>query len=271
MPDNLVTLKAGTGRSFAFVHPASGLVTAFRRLLPHLTGSGAVFALENPEPQQPPCSIDDLAADYWDQLADAAPGPLAIAGWSFGGAVAIDMASAAEAAGHHIAAVVLIDSVTPQLLRSIPPIPLNDLAGLFEIETSELPAGVSPVSDEEALDLIVAVLRRTRGLPEIQVADLRPFVDTYRWHLKVARRPWRPADVRAPVFLVRASDEPGRNDAPADLGWSSVLGTAPIPLWTPGTHHSLMSQEHAPCMAEVLVKILTLPDEPYVFTGGAHT
>lgn len=41
MTHNLVTLRAGTGHSFAFVHPASGLITAFRRLVPHLSGHGA--------------------------------------------------------------------------------------------------------------------------------------------------------------------------------------------------------------------------------------
>ena len=274
MADNLVALRAGTGYSLAFVHPASGLITAFRRLVPHLGGTGAVFALENPEPGRPPCSIGELAADYLAQLAGAAPGPFVLAGWSFGGAVALDMTGAAEAAGHHVAAVVLIDAAAPHLLRqarSPRSVPLADLAGLFEIGPAELRPGPAPASYEEAVELIVARLRTTRGMPRIEAADLRPFVDTYRWHTSVARRPWRPAGCRAPVILVRASDEPGWHDAPADLGWSGVLGTAPAMAWTPGTHHDLMSREHAPRLAQVLSRVLTVLEEPSVSIDGALT
>lgn len=271
MADNLVPLRAGAGYSLAFVHPASGLITAFRRLVPHLDGTSAVFALENPEPRRPPCSIGELAADYWTQLADTAPGPLVLAGWSFGGAVALDMAGAAEAAGHHVAAVVLIDAAAPHLLRSARsprPVPLGELAGLFEIGPAELRADAALTSYEEAVDLIVATLRTARGMPHIEAADLWPFVDTYRWHTSVARRPWRPVGCRAPVILIRASDEPGWDDAPADLGWTGVLRKVPVTLWTPGTHHDLMSHEHAPRLARVLSVVLTVLDEPSVSIGG---
>lgn len=271
MTDNLVTLRSGAGLSFAFVHPSSGLVTAFRRLVPHLPGPGAAFALENPEPPRPPCTLAELATSYWGQLAGVATGPLVLCGWSFGGAVAREMAGAAEAAGQRVAAVVLIDAATPQLLRSARPDPLDELTGLFEIGAAELSTGPPPTSHEQALEMIVAALRTARGMTEIDTADLMPFVETYRWHLAVMRRPWIPTACGAPLFLVRARDEHRWSDAPADLGWSATVGTAPTTLWTPGTHYDLMSHEHAPHLAEVLSNVLTRLDEPSLRTDGVPT
>lgn len=271
MTDNLVALRAGTGSALVFAHPGSGLITAFRRLFPHLAWQDAVFALENPEPRRSQCSISDLAADYWAQLAAATSGPFVFAGWSFGGAVALDMAGAAEESGHQVAAVVLIDAAAPHILRSARPVPLSDLAGLFEVDPAEVRTSTAPSSDEEDLAAIVEVLRVFRGMPEIETTDLQPFVDTYRWHLSVNRRPWRPAGCQAPTFLVRASDEAGWSDAPADLGWSSVLGRTPVMLWTPGTHYTLMSHEHAPDLAEVLSTMLAALREPDASAHGALT
>ena len=269
MADNLVTLRTGTGHALVFVHPASGLGTAFRRLVPHLPGSAAVFAFENLEPPSAPCSPREIASGYWAQLAGPAARPMILAGWSFGGMVALELARAGEAAGHEVAAVVLIDAGAPQLLRPVSSIPLHELAGLFEIATADLPADAAPSSGEEALEIIVEVLRRTRGMPQIDIADLRPFVDTYRWHLRAARCPWEFAGCRAPVFLVRARDEEGWRDAPADLGWSAVLGMAPPTLWTPGTHYDLLSPEHAPHLARVLSSVLARLGQPSTPRCGA--
>ncbi len=267
--ENLVNLRTGIGHSVVFVHPASGLATAFRRLVPHLAGRGALFAFENAEPELTPPSIGELAATYWAQLKAVASDPLVLVGWSFGGTVALELATLAEAAAHDVSAVVLLDAGAPHLLGSSPSLPLLDLAGLFGISASELPKGADSALDAEILNVLVDVLRRTRGMPEIEVADLQPFVAAYRWHHTVARRPWTYRGHRAPVFLLRAQDERGWDDAPPDLGWSSILGAPPTMLWTPGTHHSLMSEEHAPHLARLLLELLSKTHEPpYPFNGS---
>ena len=259
--ENLVTLREGTGPSIVFVHPASGLATAFRRLVPHLAGRGAVFAFENAEPESPPSSISELAVKYWAQLGAVGNEPLFLAGWSFGGMIALELATLAMKASRDVLAVLLLDAGAPQLLGSSPYLPLLDLAGLFGISASDLRAVVAPTLDAEVLDVLVDVLRRTRGMPQIEVADIQPFVAAYRWHYTVARRPWTFGGHRAPVFLLRARDELGWRDAPPDLGWSSVLGAPPTTWWIPGTHHSLMSEEHAPDLAHLLSAILASVQE----------
>src|SRR4029077_12457942 len=95
MAANLVTLRDGRGQSIVFFHPASGLATAFRRLAPYLPTEAAVFAFENAEPVGPPSSIDAIAASYWSELRSVADGSLFLVGWSFGGTVALELATIA--------------------------------------------------------------------------------------------------------------------------------------------------------------------------------
>jgi thioesterase domain-containing protein len=273
MAANLVTLRDGRGQSIVFFHPASGLATAFRRLVPYLPAEATVFAFENTEPVGPPSSIGALAASYWSELQTVAGGSLFLVGWSFGGTVALELATIAEAAGHEVAAAVLLDAGAPQLMRSAPSLPLHDLAGLFGISAHELPVGAAPASEADMIGLLVDILRSTRGIVQIESADLQPFVDAYRWHQSVIRKPWTYRGRRGPVYLVRARDERCWDTAPADLGWSGILGAPPIALWTPGTHHDLMSEAHAPDLARLLSTIFfaSAGEAPPRCVGGGAT
>jgi thioesterase domain-containing protein len=89
----------------------------------------------------------------------------------------------------------------------------------------------------------------------IESADLQPFVEAYRWHHQVVRRPWAYRGQGLSVHLVRARDERCWDGLPADLGWSAVLGAPPVAWWTPGTHHDLASDMHAPALARLLTTI----------------
>lgn len=272
MPDNLVPLRPSSAGAVAFVHPASGLITAFQRLVPHLPGKLGVFALENCEPGGAQSQdIPSIAADYWQQLSVASSGPLLLAGWSFGGPVALTMATLAEAEGRQVTAVLLIDSGPPDLLRSRDDSLLVELAGLFEVDPAALPADTVPASEHEALTLIAEVLRTTKGLPDIAAADLQPFVDTYRWHVHAMRQPWSFTGCSAPVVLIRARDEHGWGEVPEDLGWSETLGQPPLVSWAPGTHYSMMSHDLAPRLADQLAPHLAGLDEATASALGATT
>lgn len=268
MHDNLVTLQQGVGPGVVFVHPGSGLATAFRRLVPHLSGAGDVYAYENPEPSGEPCSIAELAADYWRQLSGVALGPLAFVGWSFGGAVATDLAALAEQAGQHVTCVLLLDAAAPSLLRSSTASPLIGLGGLFGIEPSEL-EGVVANSEAQILEALITVLRRTRGPQPIAAADLKPFVEAYQWHQAAARRPWVPRLHRAPAYLCRARDERGWDDSPMDLGWGDACPVPPALRWVPGNHHTMMSEENAPELAQLVSSLISQGRHDGTFSVGA--
>ena len=268
MHENLVRLQHGSGPGVVFVHPGSGLATAFRRLVPHLSDAGDLFAFENPEPQGEPCSIAELAAGYWEQLSGEVVGSLAFVGWSFGGAVATELATLAEQAGHDVLCVLLLDAATPHMLRSSTATPMVDLGGLFGIDPSEL-QGVVVTSEAQILEALVTALRRTRGSFAIEAADLKPFVHAYQWHRAVARRPWMPPGHSAPVCLCRARDEHGWDDSPTDLGWGATCRVSPALRWVPGTHHSMMSEENAPELARVVSSLIDQARRERSFTADA--
>ncbi|MFD0772353.1 thioesterase domain-containing protein [Streptomonospora algeriensis] len=253
--DNLVQLRDGEEPTTALVHPASGLSTSFRRLLPHLSGRGSVYAYENLDPgPRRLCSVAALAEHYWHQLRREDPGRLILAGWSFGGPVAVAMAALAEAEGHPVLGVAAIDSGTPQLLNTRKETILGSLAGLFELDPDSFAEERKPGTDtvEGALDSIAARLRSQSGTGCVTAADLQPFADAYFWHLDAVRQGWETVRPRSPFLLIRGRDERGWHDAPEDLGWSNVLGAVPEIAWVPGTHYSLMSPDNAPFVARVL-------------------
>ncbi|MEU1088067.1 thioesterase domain-containing protein [Streptomyces sp. NPDC005892] len=259
MTDNLLTLRSGSGSTTVFVHTASGLATGFRRLVGHLGGHGTVLALENLEAGPPErCSVAALAADYWSQVEQHA-GPLRLAGWSFGGPVAMEMAALAERAGRTVEVLVLLDAAAPALLASRTPSPLQEMAALFELDPGTLPTDAVASTTPEALRVVAGALRALPATRGVTPEDLEPFAEVYAWHLLAARGGPLLRAPSAPVVLVRARDEPGWYDAPEDLGWSEVLGRPPETLWAPGTHHGLMAPRNVAALGAILTPLLTAP------------
>ena len=256
MAGHLATLRDCNGPAIVYLHPASGIATHYRRLAPLLPPARTLLAFENIELSGPPPSIETFAAEYWAVLRDAVAGPIDFVGWSFGGTVALELATLAQEDGLAVSSVILLDAGAPQVMRSAPSLPLQDLAGLFGIQPDELPAEAAPTTPDAMLALVADLMRRTRGMDTIESADLQPFVEAYRWHHQVARRPWTFRGRDLAVHLVRARDERCWDGLPADLGWSAVLGTPPVAWWTPGSHHDLASEVHAPALADVLATIL---------------
>ncbi|MBB6081650.1 thioesterase domain-containing protein [Streptomyces paradoxus] len=259
---NLVPLReAGRGRTIVFVHPAGGGAGGFRRLLPHLPPDWRVFAFEAIDPGPPDrCSVPAIAQDYLTALEEvASPTGAVLAGWSFGGTVAVEMSRRAETAGCPPDGVVLFDSATPDVLARRERSALAEIAGLFGVE---LPDRVG--TDEElALAEVATAFNRAAPGASISAVELRPILDVFRWHLDAVRRPWPDAGCAAPCFLVRAADEEGWGDAPEDLGWDTLLARPVTRHRAPGTHDSLFSAEHIPVLAAVVRDIVAgLDDGP---------
>ncbi|MFD7663919.1 amino acid adenylation domain-containing protein [Streptomyces sp. NPDC059788] len=96
------------------VHPSLGLSWGYRGLLPHLPADRPVYGLQarglsGPEPL--PLTMEEMAADYADQIRTVQPtGPYHLLGWSFGGTVAYAVATALEAQGEKVALLALLDT-----------------------------------------------------------------------------------------------------------------------------------------------------------------
>jgi amino acid adenylation domain-containing protein len=210
-----------------WVHAAAGTVTAYvevARRLREADPDRPVWALQVASPL--PESLEALAARHVSALREAWPaGPYLLAGWSFGGVVAFEMARQLRAAGAEVALLTLVDTRAP---------------GVLEIPR-DLPS-------------LLATFAADQGLPpDLDLADreaLRPLFETFREHLGLLAA-YRPMPYSGRIVLFRAADS--LVQAPPDLGWEPLsAGELEIhPL--PGDHAGVIRGEGAErLVAEIL-------------------
>jgi thioesterase domain-containing protein/acyl carrier protein len=110
----LVTLRAGDASPpLILVHPVGGTVTCYRDLAASLPGEGPVYGLRVSglyEGEELAPSLGRMAEDYLDLLAALDTRLFHLAGWSFGGAVAFEMARRARRREWLPQSVTLIDT-----------------------------------------------------------------------------------------------------------------------------------------------------------------
>jgi len=112
----LVLLKYGTGDPLFIVHGLGGAVAELAplgRLMPSLRPVYAIQARGVDGDEPPFDSLVDMANYYLDNLKDVQPrGPYLLAGYSFGGVVAFEMAQQLAKAGEKVALLAMLDSYT---------------------------------------------------------------------------------------------------------------------------------------------------------------
>ncbi|MCW7946882.1 hypothetical protein AAW14_34110, partial [Streptomyces hygroscopicus] len=114
----LLPLRTGGTRPPLFcMHPATGLSWAYAGLLPHLSKDQPVYGLQArgiARPEEFPASIEEMAADYIEQIRAVQPsGPYHLLGWSSGGCTAQEMAAQLRDAGEEVALLALLDTYPP--------------------------------------------------------------------------------------------------------------------------------------------------------------
>lgn len=213
----LVPLHAGTGPAVFMVHPAGGSVAAYRDLARDL--DRPCFGLAASEPL--PDTLEALAGGYVAAVRAAAPGPYTILGWSSGAVIALEMTAQLEAAGEHVAQLVVLDAPAP---TDPPPGPVDDatMQDWFREDTA-------------GADLLAAELHHVYPV-FAQIVN--------------ACRSYTPSVVAADIALIRARD--GRvseyathpHEAMDDWGWSSCTRGAVAARAVAGTHHTLFGPQH---------------------------
>ncbi|MDX7991891.1 non-ribosomal peptide synthetase/type I polyketide synthase [Xenorhabdus littoralis] len=114
----IVLNEGSTDKPVLFiVHPIGGHLLGYRHLSANFDDQrliGLAFTPDSLNIDKP--SVAALAADYINQIRTFQPeGPYALAGWSFGGLVAYEMAHQLRAAGENVSHCILIDSFAPNI------------------------------------------------------------------------------------------------------------------------------------------------------------
>jgi amino acid adenylation domain-containing protein len=151
------------------VHAASGKAIVYIDLVRHLGADRPIFGLEDlGDPSRP---VTQVASEYVDAIQSVRPdGPYYLAGWSFGGVVAYEMASLLERQGHTISFVGLIDTWEPALEQRMATDEVDvliglgrELAHLARQEFSIARADLEPLDEEQRISRLLSALH-ARGI-----------------------------------------------------------------------------------------------------------
>ncbi|HYG62485.1 MAG TPA: amino acid adenylation domain-containing protein, partial [Thermoanaerobaculia bacterium] len=237
----LVPLRTGGSRPPLFlVHPAGGQVFSYTGLVRGLGPGQPVYGLQDTAPPESPRTLAGLASRYLKEIRAVQPhGPYLLAGWSFGGRVAFEMARQLDAAGEEAALVAMLDTGLVQP----PATPLRDAELLAEV-VGELPLSIDELRRaDDPLAALVETARETGALsPDITLESARHLLDVFKAHLEVARTD-RPRPYRGRVVFFAAEVQPEEIAADPSHGWSRLAGELELRR-VPGDHVTMIHNAH---------------------------
>ncbi|HEX7807497.1 MAG TPA: alpha/beta fold hydrolase, partial [Thermoanaerobaculia bacterium] len=256
----------GAKRPLFVVHGVGGNVLNYRALSHHLGNDQPFYALQarGIDGTYPPLTrVEDMARLYVDEIRRVQPrGPYLLAGLSFGGVVAFEMAQQLRAAGHKTTLVALFDSAPVSYGRLARQEaygdPTDTLARRLKVHASELmrrPDRATYFRKKvrrvwrrvvyRAWQLTFAIyekLRRPlpRALQDVQQANY------------LALRNYRPSIYPGDVVFFYAEGEPEGFTREKQHGWSILAGSGVHSEQVPGDHLTMLDEPHVKGLADKL-------------------
>lgn len=274
--DPVVVLRAtGDRPPLLLVHPIGGNVLCYLDLARRLPDDQPVYALQaaGAEPGSKPLSdMSELAGSYLQAVRRHCPqGPYHLAGWSFGGYVAVEMAR--QLADEEVAGLVLLDTIA---LGEGPhhPVPEEDLITWFAMELLWNARGAhTAVLDVTGADrdaMFESVLRQAVAagiLPEGSTGHrIRRLYDIFHANYEATLN-YRHAALDRDLTLLRCRDElpavaadvhhaVGTGYGAADNGWQRLLPRSLAVVDVAGDHLTMMSPPAVDDVAANLERVL---------------
>ncbi len=269
----LVEIQAGDGdRPIFFVHPAEGVVMAYAAIAQRLKSSQPFYGLQAPgleDEAEPVDRVEAMASRYVEAIRTVQPrGKYLLAGWSYGGLVAFEMAQQLKAAGDEVAWLGLFDSF---ILSRGTADPLFDDRRMFasgakqylEQMGLELPVPEDELArhePSEQVEIILSSLAESGNeLSEAMTRQARNLLRIWDINAAAGRR-YLPQPYDGDVAFFRAADdESAAGDAQPDplRQWQELLARPLAAHRVPGTHTSMMlDPQNVDVLAEQLQGIL---------------
>ncbi|MPW21329.1 acetoacetate--CoA ligase [Paraburkholderia sp. CNPSo 3157] len=258
----LVPVRAGTGKPLFLVHGLSGSVMECWSLVGALSTSRPVYGLQarGLDGEQPTHRrVEEIAGHYIEQMRAVQPnGPYSVAGYSFGGLVAFEIAQQLRRAGEQIELLCLLDTYVHERWlpwrarmqyrysrvrarwRKLLAVPASRLTGY-------LAEGLAAGADR---------LRMRRGRtvrqPDAFTASLPPALRRVRETMGHAMETYRPQPYHAgPIVYVRATVPQKERGDPLPL-WRRVARGGLVIAEVSGTHGEILVEPNLRVVAALL-------------------
>lgn len=255
--------SGGAGRPVFVVHSIIGIAEELKPLAGALPAGRPVYGLRSPglEPSETPFRrVEDLAAAYLRRICAVQPrGPYVLAGFSFGGQIAFEMARRLREEGEDIELLALID--TGFRRRDLP------LSARLRAKFSWACQAVRRLTarrPHEWLPHPRRALRTWRAQRDenwqvqIAMADaLPPLPPRRRAVLEgnvAAARAYAPRPYPGVIHYFQAADRRGRHDDPVP-GWQKLSRGVRL-FRIPGEHASMIQEPHVRVLAREIAACL---------------
>lgn len=248
----------GDGLSIFCVHAIEGTIECFKDLVKHIPPSIGLYALQAPDNLNgtPPFeTVEARAAHYAHELLLASAGrPYLLLGYSFGGALALEMTRQLEKDGHAPQRLILLDAPAPSTPGTPPPSAAETRAWIEETLLA-LGERLAPNAAEREQALLSALQRA--GLPA-SALDLERIIGLMSQRAEALLR-YRPQAVAVPTLLLRAAVRPPGafrifpGASAPDFGWQAHLPSITI-VETPGDHNTVLIRRN---LAALVKRILS--------------
>lgn len=258
----LVLLRPGTRRPLFLIHPVGGNVLCYVELARRLDPGETVYGLQSPALERDgvrPETMEDLAAYYVAAIrARQSDGPYRVAGWSFGGIVAFEIAQQLTRQGAQVELLAIIDSVPPAMLTAFNAMDDVEVASWLQGQgqVSAEVAGASPAAGPGRT--ILADMAKRGLLPDpTDRRMLDQLMRVYRHHGQLLRS-YAPRPFPGRILLFLAT---GRWHMPSlaesETAWQALckdlVETQPVP----GDHFSiLLGEQSLELIARTMMKAL---------------
>ncbi|OSM95662.1 non-ribosomal peptide synthetase [Lonsdalea populi] len=250
-------VKNGTTPLF-FVHEVWGELLYVPEILAHIGSDFSVYGLSGQHDRA--VAVDSLqshAANLIHVMQSVQPhGPYRLAGWSFGGVVAYEMACQLVEMGAEVEFIGLLDSANPLTQGITLPDDGEDRTRLWwALHPLLEPAAarrISALTETATFDELVKAFQTEAVLPARMSAEQAlGYLDHYEGYIRALAN-WRPKALAVPLHLFRV-----RDDKPPLLGWDNVNAPSSIQVIpVAGTHMSMVSRPHVSTLGNALTLAL---------------
>jgi amino acid adenylation domain-containing protein len=261
------------------VHPIGGQVLVYRQLAAALGQDQPLYGLQASEFVQIGAeyvSIEEMAARYLNAILEVRPsGPYLLAGYSFGGYVAFEIAQQLRRQGEEVAFLAILDTWSPALYQTLPE--EDDDAFLLAMlarvrarqEGKDLIISAEEIrrlGPEDQMRFVLEEVKNAGILPsdisdDIGLPYIRSYLTGYKTRQSAVLR-YRPLPYAGKIKLFRCVEEDqellaalkkfGADTGDSSYGWDD-LSDSPVDVHMVSSYHEGMLQEpHVEALASLL-------------------